>query len=196
VRLLSTKQTSGPPEKRYATGADFCRIFEDDMDRLYRLSLLLTADPELAQKCFVRGLQDSKSGNRVFKEWAQSWARRTIITNAIRMIGPRPGYISQSVSRDVKQLPSELAPVLGLEAFDRFVFVMSVLEGYADRDCKLLLNCSTSDITQARDRALQQLGEFAELHTRNEINIESPRTADDRTMSLASAIRAQLAASA
>src|SRR5215469_3764361 len=128
VRVLSTRQTSGPRDKRYATGTDFCRIFKNDIDRLYRLSLLLNVDPELAEKCFVRRLKDSRSGNPVFKEWVQSWARRTIITNAIRMIGPRPDYISESVSRDVKQLPAELAPVLGFEAFGRFVFVMSVPE--------------------------------------------------------------------
>ena len=28
-------------------------------------------------------------GNRVFKEWARSWARRTIIQSAIRLIAPR-----------------------------------------------------------------------------------------------------------
>jgi hypothetical protein len=26
----------------------------------------------------------------VFKEWAHSWARRTIIQNAVRVINPRP----------------------------------------------------------------------------------------------------------
>ena len=171
------------------------------MDRLYRLSLLLTADAELAEKCFVRGLEDSKSGNPVFKEWAQSWARRTIITNAIRMIGPRPDNASDSTVAErftspLDQLPEELLVVLGLEAFDRFVYVTSVLEGYPDRDCKLLLDCSTSDVVQARARALQQLGEMAELQTGYKITTELRRIADGRGMSLASAIRAQLAASA
>ena len=49
------------------------------MNRLYLLAFLLTADHTTAEKCFVWGLEDSKKGNLVFKEWAQSWARRTII---------------------------------------------------------------------------------------------------------------------
>jgi hypothetical protein len=47
--------------------------------------------------------------------------------------------------------------VLELLAFDRFVFVMSVLERYSDRDCALLLNCSNVDVADARIRAFQQL---------------------------------------
>ena len=83
----------------YATSADFCRIFESDMNRLYLLAFLLTTDHVTAEKCFVLGLEDSKNGNLVFKDWAESWARRSIIANAIRMIHPAPatrngGHIS------------------------------------------------------------------------------------------------------
>jgi hypothetical protein len=42
-------------------------------------------------------------------------------------------------------------------AFDRFVFVVSVLEGYSDRDCALLLDCSCADVMAARIRAFQQI---------------------------------------
>ena len=72
----------------YAVASDFCRIFSDDMDGLYQLSLCLTADPAKAEQCFVSGLEDSRQSNRVFKEWARSWARRTIIQNAIRLMRP------------------------------------------------------------------------------------------------------------
>ena len=70
----------------YTTSADFCRIFERDVNRLYMLAFLLTSDYASAQKCFVLGLEDSKNGNPVFKNWAESWARRSIIANAIRMM--------------------------------------------------------------------------------------------------------------
>jgi len=73
----------------YAMRSDFCRIFEKDMNRLYLLSLLLTGDRTIAEQCFVGGLHISQEGNQVFKEWAESWARRAIIQNAIRMIRPR-----------------------------------------------------------------------------------------------------------
>lgn len=169
MKLFGGKQRMSLNE-HYATSSDFCRIFEKDMNRLYLLSLLLTADPDLAQKCFVRGLEDSKNGNPVFKEWAESWARRTIIINAIRTIGPRPGnsslFARKAARNEVQELPENLAAILDLPAFERFVFVMSVLEGYASRDCRLLLNCSNFDIAEARAQALQQLGTSAEARAK------------------------------
>jgi hypothetical protein len=162
VKIFGIKQDNAATQALYATGADFCRIFESDMNGLYLLSLLLTANHELAEKCLVAGLDTSTSGTAVFKEWAQSWARRAIITNAIRMVRPLPADDSSSTDfnsalQEFKDLPSELAAVVGLEAFDRFVFVMSVLEGYSEPDCRLLLDCSSPDITHARIRVLNQL---------------------------------------
>lgn len=177
MRIFGAKRPNTPTNRLYATGEDFCRIFEKDMNRLYLLSLLLAADAELAQKCFVSGLEDSKSGNPVFKEWAESWARRTIIINAIRMLGPRPGNSSlfgrKSARKDVPELPAKFAAILDLPAFERFVFVMSVLEGYSARDCRLLLNCSNFDIAEARAQALQQLGESGAGGTASASNSDS-----------------------
>lgn len=167
MKIFGRKRISSSSETLHATSTDFCRIFETDMNRLYLLSLLLTADSELAEKCFVRGLEDSKNSNPVFKEWAHSWARRTVILNAIRAIGPRPG-IGESVARgsnekNVEGLPGEFTAVINLPAFERFVFVMAVLERYSARDCRLLLNCSNFDVAQARVQAVQQLGESAQV---------------------------------
>lgn len=166
MRIFRAKAITKPSNELHATSADFCRIFEDEMDPLYLLSLLLTADRERAEKCFVRGLEDSKGGSPVFKDWARAWARRTIIVNAIRMIGPRPQRkgadgLGISACADLG-LPQELAAVAGLPAFERFVFVMSMLESYSERDCRLLLDCSAADIASARMSALTQLGHSAE----------------------------------
>ena len=48
-----------------------------------------------------------------------------------------------------------IASVLELAVFERFVFVMSVLEGHSDEDCSVLLQCSPNQIGEARARALQ-----------------------------------------
>jgi len=64
---------------------------------------------------------------RFFKEWAYSWARRTIIQQAIRMIEPARERLT---SADTEQVGLEvepgLRPILKLDALERFVFVMSV----------------------------------------------------------------------
>ena len=72
----------------YAMRNDFCRIFETNMNSLYLLSFLLTGDRTVAEQCFVGGLHIAQQGSQVFKEWAESWARRVIIQNAIRLIRP------------------------------------------------------------------------------------------------------------
>jgi DNA-directed RNA polymerase specialized sigma24 family protein len=46
---------------------------------------------------------------------------------------------------------------LRLADFDRFVFVMSVLEHYSEHDCALLLGCPPREIREGRTRALKEL---------------------------------------
>jgi hypothetical protein len=146
----------------YANGDDFRRVFHDETDSRYRLAFLLTADREKAQQCFVSGLEESLNGTSVFREWARSWARRTIIQNAIRAINPRPvgEYASSSFddgSTTPAREPGETDAVPRLEPFERFVYVMSVLESYSDLDCSLLLGCARRDVIAARARTLRQI---------------------------------------
>jgi DNA-directed RNA polymerase specialized sigma24 family protein len=151
----------------YTTRGDFCRLFEKDMNRLYLLSLLLTADEAIAEQCFVGGLHTAQEGNPVFKEWAEAWARRMIILNAIRMIRPRLTAGATEpfgrVAGGTVAERAEIAEIVKLPAFERFVFVMSVLEGYSDHECALHLVCTDAEIRAARTRALEQMGRAAEL---------------------------------
>jgi hypothetical protein len=168
VKMLSTRKITQEEPRPYATAEDFCRIFKNDMNGLYLLSFLLTGNEAAAEKCFVRGLDDSGKSNRVFKEWADSWARRLIVQNAIQMIRPRPdGRASNGAhersAADATALPAELAAIVELPAFERFAFVMSVLERHSDQECALLLDCTRGDVTAARTRALRAIGWSAEI---------------------------------
>ena len=170
MRIFGAKKANTQDRTPYATAPDFCQIFEKDMNRLYLLSLLLTGDISIAEKCFVSGLDDSANANPVFREWTLSWARRTIVRNAIRMIQPRPtdndpsSFASTANSDTAMTQPAEVSVVIELPAFDRFVFVMSVLERYSDQECSLLLDCTRADVITARIRALEQIGRSTELH--------------------------------
>jgi DNA-directed RNA polymerase specialized sigma24 family protein len=146
----------------YASSDDFRRVFHDEADSLYRLAFFLTADHEKAQQCFVSGIEDSVNVRAVFKDWAHSWARRTIIQNAVRAINPRPmeEYAPASFDGGRTTLAGEqveTAAVLRLEPFERFVYVMSVLERYSDLDCSVILGCARRDVIAARIRGLQQI---------------------------------------
>jgi DNA-directed RNA polymerase specialized sigma24 family protein len=153
----------------YASHEDFHTIFNEDLKELYQLSFLLTRDPAKAERCLVTGLEDCVSGNRVFREWARSWAKRPIVQNAIRELKPRPSQsnspLSGAMFSDMDQHSRgpgghfEIDAVLRLADFDRFVFVMSVLEHYSEHDCALLLGCSARDIREGRTRALKELAD-------------------------------------
>src|SRR5260370_30950590 len=88
LNMPTAKQISSPTPS--ASRVDFCGICYEGADELYQLSFLLTGAHEKAEQCFVSGLENSVKGNRVFKEWARSWARRAIIQCAVRVINPRP----------------------------------------------------------------------------------------------------------
>lgn len=164
--MVSATQMTKQKSATHAVARDFCRIFEEDMDGLYLLSLLLTADHAMAEKCFVDGLADSAKSPRVFKEWAHSWARRTVVQNAIRMIGPQPGNSAAGHIPGEGNIAtsSEMSAIFQLSLFQRFVFVMSVLERYSDQDCALLLDCTRNDVIAARVRALQRLGSMSDTN--------------------------------
>jgi DNA-directed RNA polymerase specialized sigma24 family protein len=165
-KMFGRRKRTNRVSALYATGSDFCRIFEEDINRLYLLSFLLTGDRSIAEQCFVGGLHIAQEGNQVFKEWAESWARRAIIQNAIQMIGPwKAADDTHSTlvpaTSDAPAQPAEIALIVSLPAFERFAFVMSVLERYSDQECSLLLGCAPPDAAAARTRALERLGRFA-----------------------------------
>jgi DNA-directed RNA polymerase specialized sigma24 family protein len=191
MTMFNMSQIANVKEMEYATSADFCKIFDKDMNSLYLLSLLLTGDHGKAEQCFVEGLENAVSRNRVFKEWANSWARRAIVQNALRITNPRPNggtesWDSSSINRshEARSEFVEIQAVLGLPTFDRFVFVMSVLEGYSDHDCSILLGCTRRDVLAAKTRALQQIGDAAELHRMLKLTTDSdgPVTNDSHTV--------------
>jgi DNA-directed RNA polymerase specialized sigma24 family protein len=146
----------------YATCADFCKVFNDNVDRLYTLALLLTADYEMAEHCFLSAFEDCMGSKTVFREWAESWAKRTTIITAIRIVLAPKTKAGMHVSRvSIEDPTSEthvlVAQISSLDAFDRLVYVMSVLEKMSLRECALLMGCSVREITDAKVRALERV---------------------------------------
>lgn len=192
VGMFEAKRSATSP---YARREDFCRVFYEEMNSLYVLAYLLTADGEKAERCFVSGLEDSIAGNPVFKEWARSWARRTIIQGAVRLVIPRPTnqrsrWNAGRVDINEKALPAEfrveIEAVLALEPFERFVYVMTVLECYSDHECALLLNCARRDVIESRTLALQALGSAMEKHSKllQNAGVEGPTSGQRQSPAL------------
>ena len=182
MNLLCTNRSKPSIADVYATSDDFRELFTEDMTALHLLAYLLTGNHEKAEQCFVTGLEDCVNNNSVFKEWARTWTKRTIVQSAIRMISPRPNHAAWSIAspdpdanlQSTQAKHTAIATVLALGDFERFVFVLSVLERYSDQDCSILLNCSREDVRTARMRALQQISEIQE---RNAALEDDARTA-------------------
>src|ERR1700751_350637 len=143
----------------YAAAADFGEVFTEEMHSLDLLSFLLTADKDKAEQCFIGGLGECLDGIGAFMEWARLWARRAIIRQAIRMIGPAPENTDHwpliSVQKTAVASPHKnlLAAIVSLSAFERFVFVMSILERLSDGDCLSLLRFSRRGSAFSREVA-------------------------------------------
>ena len=147
----------------YATVPDLFNTFTEEMHSLNVLSHLLTADKDKAEQCFVCAMGECVEGNVVFMEWAAHlWARRAVIKYAIQMIRPVPQHPDSLPFIRLKRPAtsaesSPFAAIVTLGAFERFVFVMSVLEGQSEQECAILLGCSRRGVMIARVLALTRL---------------------------------------
>ena len=102
----------------------------------------------------------------MFKEWARSWVKRSLIENAIEIVSPasaRTGKKRDLWNAGPHEPHSEryIDAVTKLAPLQRFVFVMSILERHSNWDCALLLGCNMNRVVQARGKALRRLPDLA-----------------------------------
>ena len=153
----------------YAAANDFCSIFQKDMASFYQLAFLLTADRDSAEHVFLAAFEECLNSIAVFNERASSWARRVIVTNALRSAAPLSSEVSNAQAeecrsdRDVvshfsKQTITRLSP------FTRFVFVMTVLEKFSVAESAVLLRVSRKAVLNGQLRAMLALGQQARTY--------------------------------
>jgi DNA-directed RNA polymerase specialized sigma24 family protein len=150
----------------YAACHDFKKLFINEMNSFYLLAYTLTGDNATAEQCLVVALDDCVNGPSVLKHSVRWWARRRIIHVAIRTIRPRAtdsrirarannfkaneretGLYSDAAMTVLRHLPG----------FQRFVFVMSFLEGYLHEDSSMLLGCTVAEVRDGQTEALRQI---------------------------------------
>jgi len=159
--MLQPVQIVDERETRYATATDFFATFNEELHSLYLLAFVLTADHDKAEQCLVRAMGESVEWSGVFTDWALSWSRRAVLKRAIQMIMPVPEHADE-VPITTLRAPATLdeddpfAAILLLNPFERFVFVMSTLEGQSDAECAVLLRCSRRDVMMTRVLAVKR----------------------------------------
>jgi hypothetical protein len=174
---LDAHQIPASEQSGYATAEDFSKLLAGDPNHLYLLTFLLTANHEKAERCFVAGLDDWAEGNVVFQEWAGVWARRVIVRNAIRIIEPQMGQAhptesvyqprgkSSVLEMQVQDVP--FASILSLNDFERFVYVLSVLERFSDQECAVLLGISREEVRETRALAQKHVLDYERMVTKS-----------------------------
>lgn len=146
----------------HTVGTSYCAHFAEQMEDLYLLSVALTADHEKAEQCFVAAMGECVDRGDPSREWVRPVARWSIITHALRFIMPSPDRDESSERRHPRETAvtargNPLAGILSLEPFERFVFVLSVLEGCSDGECARTLRCSLTEVKTARIYAITTL---------------------------------------
>ena len=149
----------------HASADDVRSVFVEHVSSLYKLSFLLTGNRDDAERCFVAAIDDTVEGIRVRvpKHSVRSRAKRAIVQQAVRVLKPRPEEKSDGMPvlgtiSDRDYLPSGrqavIHRVLSLRVFERFVFVLCLLERHSVEECAQLLNCDVQEVLGGRMRAL------------------------------------------
>ena len=144
------------PLQEYGGGTDYADVFINQMNCLYLLSFLVTADRQIAERCFSNALDEYVESRGGFMEWARYEGRRAVLRHAVQIIRPVP---KQAYSWSVVEIAPPLvsavhqpfAAITSLSAFERFVFVTSVLEGFSEQECADLLDSSVQDVVIGRE---------------------------------------------
>jgi hypothetical protein len=90
--MLQSMQLVDERATPYATVADFFATFNEEMNSLYLLAFLLTADHEKAEQCLASAVGECVEWIGVFADWAHSWSRRAVLKRAIQMTMPVPEH--------------------------------------------------------------------------------------------------------
>jgi hypothetical protein len=162
LNSLKTTRIENSRHLRFASEADFRHVFKEEMNSLFLLAAVLTADRAKAEECFGRAFDSSLNALWVSTERAGSWARRAVVNQAIQLLVPRKGSTqspaaSNFIWPEIATLKNSIDALCLLDTFERFVVVMTVLERQSDSDCALQLECTRRDVGIARASALRKL---------------------------------------
>ncbi|MCU1284966.1 MAG: sigma-24, subfamily [Acidobacteriales bacterium] len=136
-----------------------CEVIRTQLESLYVLAYMLTASRELAERTLVSAV-DHILCDDSFDTDLCSWNIRIVALNAVsalRVETDDDELDTWSAEDSNPELADLINAVTGLAAMERCVFVLSVLERFADMECAILLDSNVEEIVETRISALQHL---------------------------------------
>ena len=132
--------------------AEYWELISAEMNILYGLSFLLTANKERADHCLEQALDEFVEGAGDFLEWARTRGRDTVLEHSIFIMKPDPDAtmdFGDALFLSAGDHP--FGAIAGLPAFPRFVFAMTTIYGKSDTECAWLLGATRWEVKIARD---------------------------------------------
>jgi len=147
---------------RAATRA--AEMWLDEMAELYLLAFMLTARKETAEQCILDAVDEYlNSGAPSLLDWVRSKGRRAVIECAVQRVNPRvkavPTWsVPSGTHASIAPSHQPFAVITALSAFERFVYVLTVLEGYQVEECAGALECLQTEVVAAQKLSNQLIG--------------------------------------
>lgn len=141
---------------------EYWELMSAEMNNLYLLAFLLTADMRKAEQCLAEALDEFVDGLGDFLDWARAEGRQAILRHAIRTVRPKPEIMQDWMDLSLSEPKyagdcRPLGAITSLRAFERFVFVMIDIEGQFAGECAKLLTTTEVEVGIARELAERML---------------------------------------
>jgi hypothetical protein len=161
MEMLNSIQGPGEVSPANANPAEYWELISGQMNILYLLSFLLTADKTRAEQCLDQALDDFVEGFEDFVDWSRTRGRDAVLKYAICMMKPdAEGTQDEMDFSDTAHFPDgnqNFGVIAGLPTFERFVFVVTGLYGRSDTECAKLLATTRWEVSIARELTEQIL---------------------------------------
>jgi hypothetical protein len=146
-------------ECEHISAAKYSATIMDQMNCLYLLSYLVTADRQVAEHCLTRALAEYVEGQIGFLAWAENEGRLAVLRQAIRSVRPVLKQVRwlncSEMMPSVATAHQPFAVITSLSPFERFAFVMCTIENLPEDDSAGLLNCTVEDLALGHEVARQ-----------------------------------------
>jgi len=147
---------SGAVSSPNGTATFAAEMWLDEMAELYLLAFMLTADKVTAEQCVLDAVDEYLISSELsLIDWVKSRARHAVIKCAVQRATPKakavytwsvPGGTRASISSSHQPF----AVITALSAFERFVYVLTMLEGYEVDECADVLKCLPAEVVAAQ----------------------------------------------
>ena len=140
------------------SAVEYWELISAEMNVLYGLSFLLTANKERADHCLEQTLDEYIEGADDFLEWARTSGRETVLKYAILTIKPDPDATMDFSDKSFLSAGDHLfRAIAALPAFPRFVFGITTIYGKSETECARLLGATRWEVKIVRDLTEQIL---------------------------------------